>query len=178
MVFTKEEMAILAKLTQNPEAIALFKAGKTYHCNHCSYELVSEKPKRKCPECGKFGLSEITVNSKPVVQTIEKPTEDVQSSFIHRPMSKSKPQPKQDGDEGRRCRIEQIRDINTQFIDTGDFKHETEEFTKKVKFTVGQRTRGEFKMIEAECLKCHKVFSINPKLYRKEWRCNNCIRVS
>jgi len=131
--------------------------------NTCS----SVRKKRKCPFCQGTAIQVLS-------EDIEGQTEifdQTQTQETHKAKGDTKE---------KRCRTEPVnlnRIKKMKPIDTGEAKHETVEFTKKVKFTVSPRLRPKFRLVTKTCVQCGKSGQVNPAIEgRTEWRCLNCTR--
>lgn len=120
-----------------------------YECQDCESTFNSKSKKRVCPNCKSKKISSI---STPIITEVKKPSKE----------------------KNRLCRTMPVS-IKTKVLDPGGFKNETEEFTKKVKFSVSMR-RDEHEDIEITCSQCGRTFEVNPAyITTEEWKCDQCL---
>lgn len=148
-----------------------------FKCDDCKSLLNTTKKIRKCPLCKSKNVAEEKVVETP------KPVES--NDFSIRPIRDNTQMRQIVNEHGKKQGI--IQQVNPDEIrakgnlfekmdEFNDYKNETEEFTKKVKFTVGPRNRR-FSLVKCKCKGgCNREFEINPAFVRDEWMCDQCIK--
>lgn len=121
---------------------------KKFKCNDCKYSFESEKKKRKCPKCKSTNIINTQTNTK--------------TKKTNKTNNKNKT-----------CRREQVK-VKVKPYDSGKFKNETKEFTKKVGFSVCER-REEYEDVEVVCTGCNLTFYVHPIHVHESFKCDSCI---
>lgn len=127
-----------------------------YLCSSCQYTFSSEKKKRVCPKCKSKKLLIVENKEEPVQIKVTEPPPPIR-------------------DKNKLCRSQPVK-IKTKVLDTGDFKDETEKFTKKVKFSVSER-RDKVQFCKVRCAgSCGQIYEVHPThITTDNWKCDQCL---
>lgn len=172
-----KELLKKAKQLGDPELLALASSmldepDKThYACDNCGHDFYSEKVRKACPECRKRKLVVVEEQPEPVKDKSDFLAPVFQGEREQGPRKRYNPDTGEE--EGSYGRTEQISP-NVKPVDFDIHHEDTEDFDKKVKFSLSGR-RPPVKYIKKKCSNpnCRVSFKVHP-VHKKQHLCDKC----
>jgi predicted Zn-ribbon and HTH transcriptional regulator len=155
-----------------------------YVCENCGHNIEADKPRKKCPACGKHKLILVEENREESIETEPELDRDDLSTFITQTRKPENSRIRYDDNgeiSGTYTKAEPVKNVINAWDDKDKEEGQDKANELLKQFTrISPRTRQPITMVNAKCDVCGKEEKVHPIHVhaadgRKRYVCNRCV---